>query len=169
MCMKCVLFSRPSAGEVQRWAESLEALLSNQCKNSHLCLTNLKCRSQHDEFLPISSIPLLLFYWSDGLTVFRHFLRSEFSEENLDFWLAVERFKRTRPSSKMAARGAKIYDQFISTAAARQVPVCLSSNCCCFLKSCLMLETTQNIDVPLIMMEMKDVCLALSQSVGRSC
>uniref|UniRef100_A0A3Q0RGC3 RGS domain-containing protein n=1 Tax=Amphilophus citrinellus TaxID=61819 RepID=A0A3Q0RGC3_AMPCI len=82
-----VLFSRPSAGEVLRWAESLEALLSNQY----------------------------------GLTVFRHFLRSEFSEENLDFWLAVERFKRTRPSSKMAARAAKIYDQFISTTAARQV------------------------------------------------
>uniref|UniRef100_A0A3Q0R9H9 RGS domain-containing protein n=1 Tax=Amphilophus citrinellus TaxID=61819 RepID=A0A3Q0R9H9_AMPCI len=82
-----LLSLRPSAGEVLRWAESLEALLSNQY----------------------------------GLTVFRHFLRSEFSEENLDFWLAVERFKRTRPSSKMAARAAKIYDQFISTTAARQV------------------------------------------------
>ncbi|XP_035772118.1 regulator of G-protein signaling 3-like [Neolamprologus brichardi] len=58
-----------------------------------------------------------------GLTVFRHFLRSEFSEENLDFWLAVERFKKTRPSNKMAARAAKIYDHFISTTAARQVNV----------------------------------------------
>ncbi|XP_030579555.1 regulator of G-protein signaling 3-like isoform X2 [Archocentrus centrarchus] len=84
---KALRNNRPSAGEVLRWAESLEALLSNQY----------------------------------GLTVFRHFLRSEFSEENLDFWLAVERFKRTRPSSKMAARAAKIYDQFISTTAARQV------------------------------------------------
>uniref|UniRef100_A0A3Q0RF52 RGS domain-containing protein n=1 Tax=Amphilophus citrinellus TaxID=61819 RepID=A0A3Q0RF52_AMPCI len=80
---KALRNNRPSAGEVLRWAESLEALLSNQY----------------------------------GLTVFRHFLRSEFSEENLDFWLAVERFKRTRPSSKMAARAAKIYDQFISTTA----------------------------------------------------
>lgn len=52
-----------------------------------------------------------------------HFLRSEFSEENLDFWLAVERFKRTRPLNKMAARAAKIYDEFISTSAARQVNV----------------------------------------------
>ncbi|XP_070759836.1 regulator of G-protein signaling 3-like [Enoplosus armatus] len=58
-----------------------------------------------------------------GLAVFRHFLRSEFSEENLDFWLAVERFKRTRPLSKMATRAAKIYDEFISTNAARQVNV----------------------------------------------
>lgn len=58
--------------------------------------------------------------------MFRHFLRSEFSEENLDFWLAVESFKKTRPFSNMAARAAKIYDEFISTNAARQVPVCLS-------------------------------------------
>ncbi|XP_076010396.1 regulator of G-protein signaling 3-like isoform X2 [Genypterus blacodes] len=58
-----------------------------------------------------------------GLAVFRHFLRSEFSEENLDFWLAVERFKRTRPFNKMAARATKIYTEFISTSAARQVNV----------------------------------------------
>uniref|UniRef100_A0A3B4V2I1 Regulator of G-protein signaling 3-like n=1 Tax=Seriola dumerili TaxID=41447 RepID=A0A3B4V2I1_SERDU len=58
-----------------------------------------------------------------GLVVFRHFLRSEFSEENLDFWLAVERFKRTCPLSKMATRAWKIYDEFISTKAARQVNV----------------------------------------------
>ncbi|KAM9360742.1 regulator of G-protein signaling 3-like [Symphorus nematophorus] len=86
---KALRNNRPSAQEVLRWAESLEALLTNQY----------------------------------GLAVFRHFLRSEFSEENLDFWLAVERFKRTRPLSKMATRAAKIYDEFISTDAARQVNV----------------------------------------------
>ncbi|XP_068166373.1 regulator of G-protein signaling 3 isoform X2 [Antennarius striatus] len=58
-----------------------------------------------------------------GLAVFRHFLRSEFSEENLDFWLAVERFKGTHPLSKMATKAAKIYDEFISASAARQVNV----------------------------------------------
>ncbi|XP_049435747.1 regulator of G-protein signaling 3-like [Epinephelus fuscoguttatus] len=84
---KALRNNRPSGGEVLRWAESLEALLTNQY----------------------------------GLAVFRHFLRLEFSEENLDFWLAVERFKRTHPLSKMAARAAKIYDEFISTNAARQV------------------------------------------------
>uniref|UniRef100_A0A667YSJ0 RGS domain-containing protein n=1 Tax=Myripristis murdjan TaxID=586833 RepID=A0A667YSJ0_9TELE len=66
---------------------------------------------------------LLSPHWSDGLAVFRHFLRSEFSEENLDFWLAVEKYKKTRPLSKMAARADKIYNEFISTSAARQVNV----------------------------------------------
>lgn len=59
--------------------------------------------------------------------MFRHFLRSEFSEENLDFWLAVEKFKETRPPNKMAARAAKIYEEFISTSADRQVFIHWSS------------------------------------------
>ncbi|XP_051807041.1 regulator of G-protein signaling 3-like isoform X2 [Acanthochromis polyacanthus] len=86
---KALRNTRPSGGEVLSWAESLEALLTNQY----------------------------------GLAVFRHFLRSEFSEENLDFWLAVEKFKKTRPLSKMVARAAKIYEEFISTNATRQVNV----------------------------------------------
>lgn len=65
-------------------------------------------------------------YLSDGLAAFHHFLKSEFSEENLDFWLAVERFKKTRHISKMAARAAEIYDEFISTSGGRQVHVSLS-------------------------------------------
>ncbi|RVE68789.1 hypothetical protein OJAV_G00094910 [Oryzias javanicus] len=86
---KALRNNRPSSAEVRRWADSLEALLTNQY----------------------------------GLAVFRHFLRSEFSEENLDFWLAVERFKSTRPFSKMAARALKIQEEFISANAARQVNV----------------------------------------------
>ncbi|XP_015258044.1 PREDICTED: regulator of G-protein signaling 3-like isoform X1 [Cyprinodon variegatus] len=58
-----------------------------------------------------------------GVAVFHHFLRSEFSEENLDFWLAVEKFKKTHPFSKMAAQAKKIYDEFISSSAVRQVNV----------------------------------------------
>ncbi|XP_019714848.1 regulator of G-protein signaling 8-like, partial [Hippocampus comes] len=58
-----------------------------------------------------------------GLAVFRHFLRSEYSEENLDFWLAVEKFKQTCPLSKMADRANKIYEEFISCSASRQINV----------------------------------------------
>ncbi|XP_051923847.1 regulator of G-protein signaling 3-like isoform X2 [Hippocampus zosterae] len=58
-----------------------------------------------------------------GLAVFRHFLRSEYSEENLDFWLAAEKFKQTCPLGKMADRAKKIYEEFISCGASRQVNV----------------------------------------------
>lgn len=56
-----------------------------------------------------------------GVAVFRAFLRSEFSEENLDFWLACEKFRQTRTQSKMAARAKKIFSQFISTQACKEV------------------------------------------------
>lgn len=111
---------RPSTREVTRWAESLEALLTNQCKEQHLASAGGGRLSERSPFL--SS------HWPDGVAVFRHFLRSEFSEENLDFWLAVDRFKRTRPLGRRAARAAKIYDEFISTTAARQVGACLSAS-----------------------------------------
>uniref|UniRef100_A0A3B5LI89 RGS domain-containing protein n=1 Tax=Xiphophorus couchianus TaxID=32473 RepID=A0A3B5LI89_9TELE len=52
-----------------------------------------------------------------GVAVFRDFLRSEFSEENLDFWLAVEKFKRTPSLSKMTTQARRIYDQFLSPCA----------------------------------------------------
>lgn len=58
-----------------------------------------------------------------GMAVFRHFLRSEFSEENLDFWLAVEKYKKTRAPTKMAARAHSIFNEFIATSATRQVNV----------------------------------------------
>lgn len=55
------------------------------------------------------------------MAVFRHFLRSEFSEENLDFWLAVEKYKKMRTQTKMAAKAHSIFNEFISTSATRQV------------------------------------------------
>ncbi|XP_056448393.1 regulator of G-protein signaling 3-like [Gadus chalcogrammus] len=58
-----------------------------------------------------------------GMAVFRHFLRSEFSEENLDFWLAVDKYKKTRTLNKMATRAHSIFNEFISTSASRQVNV----------------------------------------------
>lgn len=85
---KALKNNRPPPDQVQKWSESLEALLTNQY----------------------------------GVAVFRHFLRSEFSDENLDFWLAVERYKRTCPQ-KMVAKATKIYNEFISNNAPRQVNI----------------------------------------------
>ncbi|KAG7282409.1 hypothetical protein CRUP_029730 [Coryphaenoides rupestris] len=47
----------------------------------------------------------------------------EFSEENLDFWLAVEKYKKMRTQTKMAAKAHSIFNEFISTSASRQVNV----------------------------------------------
>ncbi|XP_051551023.1 regulator of G-protein signaling 3-like isoform X2 [Myxocyprinus asiaticus] len=56
-----------------------------------------------------------------GLAVLRSFLQTEFSEENLDFWLACEDFKRIKSLSKMASRAKKIFTEYISIQSCKEV------------------------------------------------
>ncbi|CAM5161440.1 unnamed protein product, partial [Natator depressus] len=56
----------------------------------------------------------------DGLAAFRTFLKSEFSEENIDFWMACEDFKKTKSSAKIASKAQKMYSEFIQADAPRE-------------------------------------------------
>lgn len=56
----------------------------------------------------------------NGLCLFRVFLVSEFSEENIAFYLACEDY-RTSKTSKLAAKAKKIYEEFICSDAPREV------------------------------------------------
>ncbi|XP_073427712.1 regulator of G-protein signaling 4 [Dendrobates tinctorius] len=56
-----------------------------------------------------------------GTVAFRSFLQSEYSEENLDFWLACENYKKSKSTSKLSSKAQKIYDDFISVEASREV------------------------------------------------
>ncbi|XP_077580876.1 regulator of G-protein signaling 5b [Stigmatopora nigra] len=56
----------------------------------------------------------------NGLCLFRAFLKSEFSEENIAFYLVCEDY-RTLKQSKMAPRAKQIFDEFISEDAPREV------------------------------------------------
>lgn len=55
-----------------------------------------------------------------GRSVFTSFLRSEFSQENMDFWVACEDYKKT-PSSKLLTRAKQIHQQFIEADAPHEV------------------------------------------------
>lgn len=44
----------------------------------------------------------------------------EFSHENLDFWLAVENYKKCKPQ-KMLSKAQKIYNNFIAVQAPNEV------------------------------------------------
>lgn len=58
---------------------------------------------------------------ADGLAAFRAFLKTEFSEENLEFWLACEDFKKTRSAAKLASKAQRIFEEFIDVQAPREV------------------------------------------------
>ncbi|XP_075278612.1 regulator of G-protein signaling 8 isoform X5 [Opisthocomus hoazin] len=58
-----------------------------------------------------------------GLATFRAFLKTEFSEENLEFWLACEDFKKTRSAAKLASKAQRIFEEFIDVQAPREVNI----------------------------------------------
>lgn len=58
---------------------------------------------------------------SDGLAAFHSFLQSEFSDENLEFWMSCEDFKKTKNPVKMAAKAQKIYEDFIQSDGPKEV------------------------------------------------
>ncbi|XP_011375358.1 regulator of G-protein signaling 4 [Pteropus vampyrus] len=55
-----------------------------------------------------------------GLAAFRAFLQSEHSEENIDFWLSCEEFKKIKSPSKLSPRAEKIYREFVSAQAPKE-------------------------------------------------
>lgn len=119
--------SRISREELEKWAESLNALL-----NSHF-----------------------------GVSVFRAFLRSQFSEENLQFYLACEQYKHSSNKFSLHRRAKDICATYILPGSPREVPVffistasilllftffstflstcCVSGTCTCVVKICRIL------------------------------
>lgn len=94
----------PSREDVQSWGESFDALLRHRCKRRR--------RRRRGFSLLIRSL--------DGQALFRAFLRTEFSEENLEFWLACDDFRSCK-EPKRSTKAKKIYMDFIAIGAPKQV------------------------------------------------
>ncbi|XP_068930487.1 regulator of G-protein signaling 16 [Petaurus breviceps papuanus] len=58
-----------------------------------------------------------------GIAAFRAFLKTEFSEENLEFWLACEEFKKIQSPTKLASRAQRIFEEFICSDAPKEVNI----------------------------------------------
>ncbi|XP_075954044.1 regulator of G-protein signaling 21-like [Anarhichas minor] len=56
-----------------------------------------------------------------GRIAFWDFLKSEFCEENLDFWLACQEFKTSDRPEELTRRAASIYEEFIGPESPREV------------------------------------------------
>lgn len=58
-----------------------------------------------------------------GVTAFRAFLKLEFSEENIEFWLACDDFKKTRSPHKLTSKARKIYDEFVEKESPKEINI----------------------------------------------
>ncbi|XP_036210828.1 regulator of G-protein signaling 18 [Myotis myotis] len=57
----------------------------------------------------------------DGLETFTRFLKTEFSEENIEFWMACEDFKKSKDRQQMMLKAKAIYEKFIQNDAPQEV------------------------------------------------
>ena len=70
----------------------------------------------NDSCGPFSSV-------TGGLAAFKAFLKSEYSEENIDFWISCEEYKKIKSPSKLSPKAKKIYNEFISIQATKEVSI----------------------------------------------
>ncbi|XP_039200816.1 regulator of G-protein signaling 3 isoform X4 [Crotalus tigris] len=56
-----------------------------------------------------------------GVAAFRSFLHTEFSEENLEFWLACEEYRNIKSQAKMIATARKIFTEYIAVQSCKEV------------------------------------------------
>ncbi|XP_060940697.1 regulator of G-protein signaling 5b [Limanda limanda] len=108
-------------------AKELKALFASLLQKSDHSITGTgqtkkcdKLRLNIDEPLKWKESFEKLLTCQNGLCLFRAFLVSEFSEENIAFYLVCEDYRATKPS-KLATKAKKIYDEFIGSDAPREV------------------------------------------------
>ncbi|XP_035026452.1 regulator of G-protein signaling 5b [Hippoglossus stenolepis] len=108
-------------------AKELKALFGSLLQKSDHSITGAgqtkkcdKLRLNTDEPLKWKESFEKLLSCQNGLCLFRAFLVSEFSEENIAFYLACEDYRATKPS-KLATKAKKIYEEFIGSDAPREV------------------------------------------------
>lgn len=63
----------------------------------------------------------------EGRDKFREFLRSEFSEENVLFWLACEELKKQTNPDSIEERARSIYEDYISILSPKEVEKIVST------------------------------------------
>ena len=69
----------------------------------------------------MNKIIFILFVLIDGVLLFRGFLQTEFSDENIEFWLACEDYKSTDKEQKLQLKAKKIYSEYVVIGSPREV------------------------------------------------
>ncbi|XP_074953288.1 regulator of G-protein signaling 18 [Phalacrocorax aristotelis] len=75
-----------------------------------------------------------------GLDTFTKFLKTEFSEENIEFWIACEDYKKSKSAHELLPKAKTIYETFIQKDAPKEVNLDFQTK----------EVTSQNIERPII-------------------
>uniref|UniRef100_A0A3Q2CME9 Regulator of G protein signaling 2 n=1 Tax=Cyprinodon variegatus TaxID=28743 RepID=A0A3Q2CME9_CYPVA len=109
---------REKTYETDLLGDSLETVLSK--KSNFLLLSGI---SKVMSWLATAVFIKLLCSFSvkGGQRAFRDFLKTEFCEENLDFWLACKEYQTCDSQERRTQMAARIYDEFIRNNSPKQV------------------------------------------------
>ncbi|KAI4810192.1 regulator of G-protein signaling 13-like [Pseudochaenichthys georgianus] len=115
----------------QRELQNLNMDLDNKKRGGNL-KSRLQCRSSQDannEGLCYEEMS----QWSEslerllsskyGMKIFQAYLKSEFSDENIEFWLLCEDYKKMKSSFRMSSRAKKIFKRYIQAEAPREINI----------------------------------------------
>nr|XP_025042366.1 regulator of G-protein signaling 16 isoform X1 [Pelodiscus sinensis] len=84
---------------------------------------DIKSRNSSEEALEWNKSFDHLLKSKNGVATFHTFLKTEFSEENLEFWLACEEFKKARSKTKLSSKAHKIFKEFVQNEAPKEVNI----------------------------------------------
>ncbi|KAJ8376208.1 hypothetical protein SKAU_G00067880 [Synaphobranchus kaupii] len=83
----------------------------------------LQNRLSTDDVIQWSESFDVLLSHEHGMAAFREFLKTEFSDENIEFWLACEDYKKITPHAKLVTKANEIYEEFINIQAPREINI----------------------------------------------
>uniref|UniRef100_A0A3P9H8B3 Regulator of G-protein signaling 1 n=1 Tax=Oryzias latipes TaxID=8090 RepID=A0A3P9H8B3_ORYLA len=111
-------FPKDPLEDVETWSESVDKVLG--CKGE----TIIYCGVFFVLFLyPCDKCTHCHLCVLAGQIAFREFLKSEYSEENILFWLACEEYKKIKTVPEMISSANRIYSEFVQTEAPRQINI----------------------------------------------
>lgn len=105
--------------------KTLDVLLSRKKQKSNIrcVLTQKKTEVSHSPLQDHRQKLADLLENTDYLAAFQSFLQSEFSVENIEFWLACREYKQIRSPGKLSSKAAEIYKTFLHSTAQKEVNI----------------------------------------------
>ncbi|XP_026229392.1 regulator of G-protein signaling 13-like [Anabas testudineus] len=58
-----------------------------------------------------------------GMKIFQAFLKTEYSDENIEFWLVCEDYKKIKSSFRMSSKAKKIFKLYIQAEAPKEINI----------------------------------------------